>query len=81
MPAEVQARCGVLLGREMPEPLVDLAAATRAAKARVYALRAKPAVREAKATIVEKHGSRRQPNAQRVRDCPGSTPRQSCLDL
>ena len=58
MPADVQARCGVQLGRDLPEPLVDLAAATRAAKARVHALRAQAPVREAKAAIVEKHGSR-----------------------
>jgi deoxyribodipyrimidine photo-lyase len=58
MPADVQARCGLRLGRDLPEPLVDLTAATRAAKARVHALRAQAPVREAKAAILEKHGSR-----------------------
>ena len=41
-----------------PAPLVDLATATRAAKARLHALRAQAPVRAAKAAIVEKHGSR-----------------------
>ena len=58
MPAEVQAQCGVRVGEDWPEPLVDLEAATRRAKARVHALRADPAVRAAKAEIVERHGSR-----------------------
>jgi len=58
MPADVQARCGVRVGEDIPAPLVDLEAATRAAKARVHALRAQAEVREAKAAIVEKHGSR-----------------------
>lgn len=58
MPADVQARCGVRVGEDIPAPQVDLEAATRAAKARMHALRAQAEVREAKATIVEKHGSR-----------------------
>ena len=77
MPAHVQARCGVLLGRDLPEPLVDLAAATRAAKARVYALRAKPAVREAKAAIVEKHGSRLVRRGNKGRSASAPDPQQS----
>ncbi|MGD9774640.1 deoxyribodipyrimidine photo-lyase/cryptochrome family protein [Diaphorobacter sp.] len=58
MPPDVQSRCGVQVGRDIPAPLVDLAAATRAAKARLHALRAQAPVRAAKAAIVEKHGSR-----------------------
>ena len=58
MPASVQAHCGVQVGVDIPVPLVDLAAATREAKARVHALRAQPEVRAARASIVDKHGSR-----------------------
>ena len=58
MPPGVQAHCGVRVGRDIAEPLVDLEQATRAAKARVHGLRAQPAVRAAQAAIVEKHGSR-----------------------
>jgi len=77
MPADVQARCGVLLGRDLPEPLVDLASATRAAKARVHALRAQPPVREAKAAIVEKHGSRLARRGNKGRPASAPDPQQS----
>ncbi|MEN9314935.1 MAG: hypothetical protein RIS35_1328 [Pseudomonadota bacterium] len=59
MPADLQARCGVRVGVDIPRPVVDLASATREAKARVHGLRARPEVRAAKAAIVEKHGSRK----------------------
>jgi deoxyribodipyrimidine photo-lyase len=59
MPPDVQARCGVHVGLDIPLPVVDLDAATREAKARLHARRAQPAVHAAKAAIVDKHGSRR----------------------
>lgn len=58
MPPGVQARCGVRVGHDIAQPLVDLDQATRAAKARVHGLRAQAPVRAAKAAIVQKHGSR-----------------------
>ena len=58
MPPDVQARCGVVVGRDIAMPLVDLEQATRTAKARVHALRAQGPVRAATAAIVQKHGSR-----------------------
>ncbi|MDE2202476.1 MAG: deoxyribodipyrimidine photo-lyase [Burkholderiaceae bacterium] len=58
MPPEVQARCGVRVGVDIPEPVVDLEAATRQAKARIHALRGRADVRNANAAIVQKHGSR-----------------------
>lgn len=61
MPPDVQAHCGVRVGVDIPMPLVDLEVATRVAKQRLYAVRGQPEVRAAKAAIVEKHGSRRQP--------------------
>ncbi len=81
MPAEVQARCGVYVGREIPEPLVDLEAATREAKARVHALRGRAEVRAAKAAIVDKHGSRLVRGAQQGRRKPAADPRQQSLDF
>ena len=59
MPPDVQARCGVRVGHDVAKPLVDLDTATRTAKARVHSLRAQTSVREAKAAIVKKHGSRK----------------------
>ena len=62
MPADVQARCGLRIGpdaeADIPQPLVDLAAATRDAKTRVHGLRAQPEIKAATGEIVRKHGSR-----------------------
>jgi deoxyribodipyrimidine photo-lyase len=59
MPESVQAACGVRVGHDIPVPVVDLATATRGAKARLHGLRAQPEVKAAKAAIVDKHGSRK----------------------
>ena len=58
MPHALQQRCGLTVGEDIPVPLVDLAQATREAKARLHALRAQPEVRAAKQAIVDRHGSR-----------------------
>ena len=59
MPPELQQRCGLRVGIDIAQPVVDLEAATRAAKQRLYARRGQPEVRAAKAAIVDKHGSRK----------------------
>jgi deoxyribodipyrimidine photo-lyase len=67
MPPSVQAQCGVVVGPHVgahvgthwPEPVVDLPAATRQAKALLHARRNTPQVREGKQAIVEQHASRR----------------------
>jgi deoxyribodipyrimidine photo-lyase len=79
MPPDIQARCGVRVGVDIPLPLVELETATREAKARVHALRAQPEVRAAKAAIVAKHGSRRRPEAPRRGKRPPAA--QLALDL
>ena len=61
MPESVQQGAGVYLGTDLPAPPVELEAATRLAKARLYARRGQDAVRAAKADIVSRHGSRRRP--------------------
>jgi len=60
MPASVQAACGVMVGKDIPMPIVDLTLATRQAKDRLHARRKQPDVRAAKAAVIEKHASRRQ---------------------
>jgi len=52
-PAEVRARLSI------PSPLVDLASATRVAKARVHALRVKPEVIDEAEGVVRRHASKR----------------------
>ncbi|MDG3439943.1 FAD-binding domain-containing protein [Nitrospirillum amazonense] len=69
MPPEVQDRCGVRVGRDVPLPIVDLETATRAAKARVHGLRAQPAVKAVVPALVDRHGSRK-PAAPRSRPRP-----------
>jgi deoxyribodipyrimidine photo-lyase len=59
MPLDVQERCGVRVGLDVPLPVVDLEAATREGKARLHGLRAKPEIKAGKAAIVDKHGSRK----------------------
>ena len=67
MPPMLQEQYGVRVGHDIPMPLVDLQAATREAKQRMYALRAQPVVKAGKAAIVEKHGSRKMPGAAKGR--------------
>lgn len=59
MGADVAARCGLRIGQDIAVPPVELADALRESKARMHALRRQPAVRAAKAAVVERHGSRR----------------------
>ena len=77
MPPEVQARCGVRVGQDIATPLVDLASATKAAKARLHALRNQEPIRAAKAAIVEKHGSRLVRHTAGRRQLPFTSPQQS----
>lgn len=58
MPAELRARHG-LDDATLPTPPVDLEAATRAARERLFTLRARPEIKAAKAAIVARHGSRK----------------------
>ena len=60
MPENIQAACGVVVGQDIAKPLCELESATRAAKLKVFELRADPQVRAAKKAIVKKHGSRKQ---------------------
>ena len=59
MSADVQSRHGVRVGQDIAIPPVELLDALRHAKARLHALRRQPAVREAKAAVVQRHASRR----------------------
>jgi len=63
MPPEVQRHCGLTVGTEpdadIPQPLVDLAEATRTAKAALHARRAEPEVKAGKKAVIDKHASRR----------------------
>lgn len=61
MPPNLQQTHGVLVGQDIAKPIVELESATRSAKAKVFARRADPEVKAAKAAIIKKHGSRQRP--------------------
>lgn len=77
MPSDLRARHG-LAETDIPAPPIDLETATREAKARLFALRARPEVKAAKAAIVARHGSRKRsiPASRQI-----SQARQLSLDL
>ena len=52
-----------LLGRRYPEPIVDVAAAARAARETIYGLRRTPGFAEERAEVLERHGSRMPPRS------------------
>ncbi len=63
MPDTMQAHLGVFVGSDMdsalPEPVVDLAQATREAKQRLHSRRKTDEVKAAKKAVVDKHASRK----------------------
>jgi deoxyribodipyrimidine photo-lyase len=67
MPPEVQRHCGLTVGLDIAEPLVDLAEATRRAKAALHARRADPDVKAGKKAIIDKHASRKTSNSPKRR--------------
>ena len=58
MSQEMQNKVGLYVGKDLPEPLVDIAAATKISKDRLYARRNTSEVRAGKQSVVDKHASR-----------------------
>lgn len=67
MPASLQARCGIEVGGDIAEPVVDVQEATRTAKARLLSRRAQPDVRAAKTAIIDRHASRKKQPVAKLR--------------
>ncbi|MEM9691357.1 MAG: FAD-binding domain-containing protein [Myxococcota bacterium] len=61
-----QRSVGCVIGRDYPEPVVDLRSASRVAKEKMARARKSPAVKRAASRVLDKHGSRRPPQ-QRMR--------------
>ena len=72
MPTDVQKRYGVIVGKDIPMPLVDLDKAIREAKERIFSLRKRPEVEEMAKIIIKRHGSR--PGMPSGRDAEGREP-------
>lgn len=81
MPALLQQRSGVRIGRTYPAPIVDHAAAYRSARERIAAVRRTAAARAEADRVQARHGSRRSglPQAQRGRTRAG--PRRGDVQL
>ena len=54
-----QQKNNLVLSGHIVEPLVDLAAATRESKQRLYAIRKKPEIIDGKKAVIDKHASRK----------------------
>jgi deoxyribodipyrimidine photo-lyase len=72
---------GTVLGRTYPEPIVDVAAAARAAREAVWAVRKGAAFRAEADRLVEKHASRKDRTGRFVNDRDRGGDRQLRLDL
>lgn len=62
MPHDVQAQFGLVAGRDIVQPIVDLAQATQQAKKLLHQRRQDPEVKAARSEIIEKHASRKNRN-------------------
>ena len=58
MPVDVQANCGVIIGRDWPMPIVELAEATRVAKQRMHERRGISSVKQLNSKVLDRHGSK-----------------------
>jgi len=58
MPQEIQNSIGIEVGKDIPQPIVDIAIATKISKDRLHARRNLSEVRAGKKTVIDKHASR-----------------------
>ena len=80
MPLSLRQAHG-LTAQDLPTPAVDLVVATRTAKTLLFDRRKQPMVREGKAAIVKKHGSRKRLDSSTNRRRPAASVNQLTLDL
>jgi len=58
MTQEVQNNIGIYVGKDIPEPLVDIVMATKISKNRLHAIRNLPETLAGKKSVIDKHASR-----------------------
>jgi deoxyribodipyrimidine photo-lyase len=80
MPLSLRQAHG-LTAQDLPTPAVDLVVATRTAKTLLFDRRKQPMVREGKAAIIKKHGSRKRLDSSTNRRRPAASVNQLSLDL
>lgn len=59
MPEEMQKRCGCVIGRDYPSPIVDHQAAVAQARQKFATVRRRPETRAESQRVLKKHGSRK----------------------
>lgn len=59
MPQEIQSRCGCLIGRNYPAPIVEHASAIREAREKISAVRRRMETRSEARAVFVRHGSRK----------------------
>lgn len=67
MPADMQRRCGCVIGKDYPAPIVDHQSAVASARQKMAAVRRQPATREESRRVLRKHGSRKRPTQRRTK--------------
>lgn len=55
----MQVKCGVVIGKDYPQPVVEHRAAVREARGNLAEFRKRPEFRAEAARVLEKHGSRK----------------------
>ena len=62
MPQELQNDIGIYVGKDIPEPILDIVMATKISKNRLHSRRNQSEVRADKQSVIEKHASRAKAN-------------------
>ena len=81
MPHSLQVQHNVYVGTDLSVPIIELEASTRAAKEKLYALRAQAEVRSAKRAVVQKHGSRKRMTTVKQKPVSAPSNQQQTLDF
>ncbi len=81
MPHSLQEQHNVYVSKDLSVPIVELEASTRAAKQKLYALRAQDHVRATKREVVQKHGSRKRPGSVKQKPVSAPASQQQTLDF
>ena len=81
MPHSLQEQHNVYVSKDLSLPIVELEASTRAAKQKLYALRAQDHVRATKREVVQKHGSRKRPGSVKQKPVSAPASQQQTLDF
>ena len=81
MPHSLQEQHNVYVSKDLSMPIVELEASTRAAKQKLYALRAQDHVRATKREVVQKHGSRKRPRSVKQKPVSAPASQQQTLDF